>query len=339
MATRIIPPDASNGVSFLTSVAGSLAVHSAILHSLSLKVSTDEDNRGRPLDTLRSRSVSLARASLASAMESLKDPYDLELPSELLYGRCGFLYLVRFLAANIGIQDVKEACPEIEEFTSQVLSAVLECGEATARDPRIRRMLDQVGGHSAMAPPPNRFWVWHGSGYLGAAHGVYGVVAELPHWLPPLVQTSTAELQGLTKPADDIGTSSSPLSSRSHPFWSKLRSEIVSQLRFLLSLSRKVEHHCRGNLPTRLEKCAGGVLACVAAYKVLGDKDRLSEAKRASTVVWQRGLLTKGVGLCHGIAGNGYSFLHLYWATGDADFLVKAIVFAEEAINWKIRGA
>eukprot|EP00662_Eupelagonemidae_sp_cell21_P057865 gene57865-biopygen44113 len=32
-------------------------------------------------------------------------------------------------------------------------------------------------------------------------------------------------------------------------------------------------------------------------------------ALRAGDVVWERGVILKGNGLCHGIAGNGYTFL------------------------------
>jgi len=50
------------------------------------------------------------------------------------------------------------------------------------------------------------------------------------------------------------------------------------------------------------------------AHGVLGqDTDKyLVAARKAGEVVWQRGLLKKGPGLCHGVAGNGYTFLHLY---------------------------
>lgn len=38
----------------------------------------------------------------------------------------------------------------------------------------------------------------------------------------------------------------------------------------------------------------------------------LEAARQCADVVWKRGILTKGFGLCHGMAGNGYAFLHLY---------------------------
>ena len=52
----------------------------------------------------------------------------------------------------------------------------------------------------------------------------------------------------------------------------------------------------------------------LTAHQVWGeDTDKyILAAKRAGDLVWERGLLKKGPGLCHGVAGNGYTFLHLY---------------------------
>ena len=41
-------------------------------------------------------------------------------------------------------------------------------------------------------------------------------------------------------------------------------------------------------------------------------------------VIWKRGLLKKGYGICHGVAGNGYAFLVAYKMTGDPKYLHRA---------------
>jgi hypothetical protein len=62
----------------------------------------------------------------------------------------------------------------------------------------------------------------------------------------------------------------------------------------------------------------------------------LQRARRACDAVWQRGLLTKGVGLCHGIGGNAYAFLALARTTGEAAALARAQRFALHAArNWR----
>lgn len=50
----------------------------------------------------------------------------------------------------------------------------------------------------------------------------------------------------------------------------------------------------------------------------------LKDAMECSDVIWQRGLLRKGYGVCHGTAGNGYSFLSLYRLTQDKKYLYRA---------------
>lgn len=46
-----------------------------------------------------------------------------------------------------------------------------------------------------------------------------------------------------------------------------------------------------------------GMLFC-RAYEVFKHRRYLDAALAAGDVVWQRGLLKKGLGLCHGIAGT-----------------------------------
>ncbi|GIQ92399.1 lanthionine synthetase C-like, partial [Kipferlia bialata] len=48
--------------------------------------------------------------------------------------------------------------------------------------------------------------------------------------------------------------------------------------------------------------------ACVRVYPDQAER-YISHAIKMAETVWERGLLRKGVGLCHGIAGNGYAFL------------------------------
>ena len=48
----------------------------------------------------------------------------------------------------------------------------------------------------------------------------------------------------------------------------------------------------------------------------------LLAAKHAGECTWRLGLLKKGLGLCHGMGGNGYVFLKLFQVTG-----VRSITF------------
>jgi hypothetical protein len=74
-------------------------------------------------------------------------------------------------------------------------------------------------------------------------------------------------------------------------------------------------------------------LACIKAYELWHDDRYLVAARELAEVVWQRGLLKKGVGLCHGIGGNAYVFLRLYEASHDSVQLERAVSFARFALE------
>jgi hypothetical protein len=56
-------------------------------------------------------------------------------------------------------------------------------------------------------------------------------------------------------------------------------------------------------------------MVLVKAYSIFKDEKYLTVAKSAAEAVWQRGLLRKGLSICHGVGGNGFVFLKLWEAT------------------------
>lgn len=66
------------------------------------------------------------------------------------------------------------------------------------------------------------------------------------------------------------------------------------------------------------------ILFCFLSLQVFKEEKYLKEAMECSDVIWQRGLLRKGYGICHGTSGNGYSFLSLYQLTQDKKYLYRA---------------
>ncbi|VEN51820.1 unnamed protein product [Callosobruchus maculatus] len=63
------------------------------------------------------------------------------------------------------------------------------------------------------------------------------------------------------------------------------------------------------------------------AYLVFKEEKYLQSCKRMADLIWDKGLLKKGPGLCHGVAGNGYAFLLMFRLTGDVKYLYRAIEF------------
>ncbi|XP_064102631.1 lanC-like protein 2 [Macrobrachium nipponense] len=63
-------------------------------------------------------------------------------------------------------------------------------------------------------------------------------------------------------------------------------------------------------------------------FQVFGDDSYLEHARKSADCIWERGLLRKGYGLCHGTAGNGYALLYFYQVTKEPDYLYRAAQFA-----------
>ena len=62
----------------------------------------------------------------------------------------------------------------------------------------------------------------------------------------------------------------------------------------------------------------------VCGCKIFKDAAYLAAAKVCGEVIWHRGLLRKGCGLCHGAAGNAYSILALYQSMHEPRYLYQA---------------
>ncbi|ETE61580.1 LanC-like protein 2 [Ophiophagus hannah] len=99
------------------------------------------------------------------------------------------------------------------------------------------------------------------------------------------------------------------------------------------SLSNETDrlvHWCHG--------APGVIHMLMQAYTVFKEDKYLKDAMECSDVIWQRGLLRKGYGICHGTAGNGYSFLSLYHLTQDKKYLYRACKFAEWCLDYGAHG-
>ena len=83
----------------------------------------------------------------------------------------------------------------------------------------------------------------------------------------------------------------------------------------------------------RVQWCHGapGLVTSLAALPGGDEADELLTA--AGELTWEAGPLRKGVGLCHGTAGNGCAFLALHARTGDERWLDRARAFVMHALE------
>ena len=87
------------------------------------------------------------------------------------------------------------------------------------------------------------------------------------------------------------------------------------------SKSNLLIHWCHG--------APGFVYMLHEAYKVFKDDKFKQSLDSCLEVIWERGILKKGNGLCHGTAGNGYAFLMMFKHTGFEEHLYRAFKMAE----------
>jgi Lanthionine synthetase C-like protein len=178
------------------------------------------------------------------------------------------------------------------------------------------------GRQYALEHPETRLpllWVWHESWYVGAAHGVSGI-------LQSLLALDSVELHSLDRRVggglhDDI---QSTIDNLQQYCFSSGNLDSSIHIRPGKSRSDRLVQWCHG--------APGHLLLLLQAHRVYGRFNYLQRARQiADDVVWPRGLLRKGVGLCHGIAGNAYSLLEL--GRYDSQYVRKAEYFAGFALE------
>uniref|UniRef100_F1KWH5 LanC-like protein 3 n=1 Tax=Ascaris suum TaxID=6253 RepID=F1KWH5_ASCSU len=212
----------------------------------------------------------------------LVDGYQGDGDDEMLAGRAG--YLAAVLNLRLTLQKDVISTKRIKA----VVQKMIESGRSYAVE------------HNSPTP---LMYQYHGREYLGAAHGLMGILQMLLSFFDLLDERSKM----------DIGAT----------------------LDWLLSVQRS-----DGNIASKVEEvdvdrgenqlvqwchgATGAVHLFIVAFIRFGDDKYLKAAERALDCVWQKGMLLKGPGICHGVAGSGYAFLLYYRLTHEERYLERA---------------
>ncbi|XP_055349436.1 LOW QUALITY PROTEIN: lanC-like protein 3 homolog [Paramacrobiotus metropolitanus] len=218
---------------------------------------------------------------------------------ELFTGRCGFL---------IGFLELWKRFPEhpilFEVPVAEIIKAIL----ASEREDSNMR------GFHTLSP---LMFLHYEAEYICAAHGISTILQSLLGF-----PTILAEIPGAIN-------------------------EIKATYEHLLSSQRD-----SGNFPNifgavedetseLVQWCHGaaGVIYSLAKAYLFWKEDKYLNAckKCRADILWKKGLLKKGPGLCHGISGSGYAFLLIYRITEDAEYLYRANCFADIMFQPSIR--
>jgi len=149
-------------------------------------------------------------------------------------------------------------------------------------------------------------WEWHDSKYWGAAHGVTGILHVLLRVYEECIAHSARWQQALLGTIDYLVA--------------EYKKEPSGIFKSQATGSTKLIQWCHGN--------PGLVFLLCRAHALFPGRGYDTVAKHAGEVVWPKGMLRKGGGLCHGVSGNAYVFLALYRMTREKKYLHRAVQFA-----------
>ncbi|KAL7495214.1 hypothetical protein ACHAWT_006933 [Skeletonema menzelii] len=196
---------------------------------------------------------------------------------EVLYGRCGYLKALKFIQTEIG-----DVCFG-RDIAREIIQQVWKEGRQDAVD------------SDAIHIPLPLMWRWKNKMYLGACHGVTGILHTLLDFHDVLATVDANALKLVDKTVTQLSknmcTESGNLASSISSSGSAKKSDTLVQW-------------CHG--------APGHVLLLTQMGRKNRNQTYLEVAKGlTASVIQPRGLLCKGVGLCHGIAGNAFCFLSL----------------------------
>ncbi|GLI59412.1 hypothetical protein VaNZ11_001295 [Volvox africanus] len=294
----------SRGGSMLDGAAGVHMTAALVLHdaATAAAVTSAADSPEASIALLRERD---------DHVRGFLDAYPLAMDSEndeYLYGRAGYLQGAQLLNCHLGAGTVPV------ELVEGVATEILESGRELAARLRWQR---------TDSPPPPLFYMWphgeQGEPYLGAAHGLIGILFSLLHCdLGALQHAEDLRASLAFVASHEMDCPGCSTSGGHYPTRMAVSPQDLAESK---RSSKALVHWCHG--------APGAVFMWCKAHQVFGDPAYLSAARRAGEVVWQLGLLKKGHGLCHGTSGNAYALLTLHRATGgEAIWLHRARMFA-----------
>ncbi|KAG2418434.1 hypothetical protein HFD88_001535 [Aspergillus terreus] len=210
---------------------------------------------------------------------------------DTLYGRAGLLWALVNLRVRQFDEETSASLRPVLDAIPLLVDKIVDAGR------KGHRSYVQKHGEQNALP---LMWTWMEGHYgLGAVHGMSGILAvllacrseEIDNHLPYIAETITALSNICIANNGHLPTTIPPRSSSSH------RESPLVQI-------------CHGSPGIVL------LLACALRNTALITNHWTPEWDRAlclaSERIWEEGMLSKGGGLCHGIAGNAWPLLYVH---------------------------
>lgn len=255
------------------------------------------------------KDAELFKSNLKSILRITKEITESEQDNtddEILYGKAGLLYSLLLI------------CKECKNFSFDIKTQISSIFVKLINEGLKANQKHNDNPVLVYSFPKGRS---RKSYYLGAAHGLSGV-------LYILLKTMEMFEEDLAKQID----------------LDYAKALIRNSLDFLLS-----QRFSSGNIASSIgskhddlvQFCHGatGTIFCfIEAEKFFQTNDYAKPIKEQADVIWQRGLLLKGFGLCHGTSGSSYALNAVFKHFKDELYLKKALYllslgFNEEVLN------
>ena len=253
------------------------------------------------------------------SLKSLGDNNELELELELLYGITGYLYSLLFLKKYLlSINLNKSFLNEEKILNNTIIDIFYELIKKGTK-----HMKNYSWDYCLLYPFPlndDDSYL-----YLGAAHGLIGVLYMLlctiklyPHLL-----------------------TDNKIFDKKYGNFSNF---LLKNLNYVKSLQNKT-----GNFPDDVQGkdsdekvhfchgCVGAVHLFVLAEELFPNNGFDKVAQNCNKCLWERGILYKGNGVCHGMSGTCYALMKLYIQSNDILYLKEAVAIASATFDEKIQ--
>ena len=244
---------------------------------------------------------------------------------ELLYGITGYLFSLLFLKKYL-ISIKKSISFSREE---NILDNVIKDVFFELVKKGINNMIRYKWNNCLLYPFPLNDE--HSYLYLGAAHGLIGVIYML---------LCTIKLYPNLLSYEDINIT--PLIKN---YFGNLSNLFLITLNYIKSL----QIESTGNFPDNVEGndngdkvhfchgCVGAVHLYILAEELFPLNNFINVAKKCNKCLWERGLLYKGNGICHGMSGICYALIKLFQYSKNILYLKEAIGIAYGTFDPKIQ--
>jgi hypothetical protein len=224
--------------------------------------------------------------SLLTSASTIQSASDTPASDEWLYGRAGFLHAL--ILMNTVISPGTVAQTQIDALADVIIASGIASSDRCPLE-----------------------FAWHGTRYLGAAHGLAGILHMLLHVDHAVMTYRQVLLGSLDFLVDQLqpfevgdgGGGDGAGGSANMPVCADEAAD-------------KLVHFCHG--------ASGCVYTFAKAYTVFGDARYLEAARSCAELSWRYGLLKKGAGICHGTSGSAYAQLCLFKLTGEELYLRRA---------------